>query len=566
MSFNFSRTSTAAAVSAALLASLAVSPVSAMSLSNNGLGDVGISAYYSVRQNYQTYISLVNTSDTYVVAVKLRFHEAANSRDARDFNIFLSPNDVWVGLVGLNADGKTPYIQTSDTSCTAPNKFPAGTANTAANRARGFVVIGKASTGADIKQMDFTAADYTGANQDTTASPLPYPSAQNIVRTQEGYIEVIEMGVALPRSTINPAASTLAAGAVHVNGAAPTGCETIIGVYNGSLPVTVTGSTASAASGLTLECNLDTTAAIGDLVFEDVAFQAEFCEPLNVLKVASNMVRANTGQNFGVPVTTVADFVSPGTDLAANFTESQLAPDPADVMAQPSSPFPNLNSGSPSLSVQTPSDGALLALGLFIRPVDAVGSLLTATSVINEYRAVASGAPQTGWVVTFPTKAFYVDNGANDPVGSNFGGKQGLGVLDPFEEEFDFVTGGSCVTVALEYYNREEKRTIGSVPPSPFVPGQSAICHETQTLNFSKAGVTLGSQFNSAFALEPGYTQGWARLSFPLAGSISSLTGATYSGLPTTGFALTSITNGSVSTAGYVSPHAYDRPIAVPAP
>ncbi|MBV5276233.1 MAG: hypothetical protein JZU52_22220, partial [Lamprocystis purpurea] len=89
MSFNFSRTRTAAAVSAALLASLAVSPVSAMSISDNGLGDVGISAYYSVRQNYQTNISLVNTSDTYVVAVKLRFHEAANSGDARDFNIYL---------------------------------------------------------------------------------------------------------------------------------------------------------------------------------------------------------------------------------------------------------------------------------------------------------------------------------------------------------------------------------------------------------------------------------------------------------------------------------------------
>jgi hypothetical protein len=480
-----------------------------MSISDNGLGDVGISAYYSVRQNYQTNISLVNTSDTYVVAVKLRFHEAANSGDARDFNIYLSPNDVWVGVVGLNADGKTPYIQTSDTSCTVPNKFPAGTPNTPQKRQEGFVIVGKAPTGADIKQLDFSSLEAGG----------------NIVHTQEGYVEVIEMGVALPVSTVNFDASELASWAVHGE---DQNCDKIVNVYNGLQAVTVTGSAANPVTGLLLTCEQGSGLERDALAFGNQAFQAEFCEPLNVLKIASTMVRANTGQAFGVPVTTIANFISP-----LGGTEDPAAPDSADEMAEPSSAFPNLNNGAPALSVQTPSAGTqLLVGGTFERPVDAVGSLLTATSVINEYRAVASGSPQTAWVVTFPTKSFYAAD-------------------------------GECFNVELTYYNREEKKTTGSVPPSPFVPGQSAICHETQTLNFSKNGTVLGSQFNSAFALESGYTQGWAELEFTEPLSIESIGGTIYDGYPTIGFALTAITNGAVNNA-LVSPHAYRRPITPP--
>jgi len=565
MKFHFSRTKAAAAVSAALLASVATSPVYAVNLAADGLGDVGVTTYYTVRSNQQTQISLVNTSNDYVVAVKLRFHEAANSRDARDFNIFLSPNDVWVGLVGLNPDGKTPYIQTSDRSCTAPTEFPKGTPNNYDTRSRGFVVIGTAPNGAPIKRMDLTAADYTGNRSDAAASA--YPSAQTIARTQEGYIEVVEMGVALPRSDLNLEASELAAYAVHGSTGIPADCTTLASVYPPqNTIINVSNSTPADDSGLQLNCS---GGAIenGDRASGDAAFQAEFCEPLNVLKVASNVVRLNSGVAFGVPVNTLSSFFNPGNQesvptIPAGF-ENKATPGFEDLMQSPASLEPNLASVLPPTAKQVGPNGASLSTDFPERAIDAVSSLFSATSVINEYRQQPTGWPATAWVLTFPTKNFYVDDDSPDYVG-----------LPPFDENF---FSSSCVPVSLRYYNREEKTTIASVPPSPPVPGEtSALCYETQTINFSKAGNMLASQFNNPFPLATGYTEGWARLSLPdeennvIVGEGLGGTEVTFVGLPITGFALTVVPNGVLgSTAvntGYTTPHSYERLITVPAP
>jgi hypothetical protein len=552
----FSRTKAAAAVSAALLASVAMSPVHAVNLASEGLGDVGVTTYYTVRNNQQTQISLVNTSDDYVVAVKIRFHEAANSRDARDFNIFLSPNDVWMGVLGMNTDGKTPFIQTSDRSCTAPNEFPAGTANTAANRARGFVVIGTAANGAPIKRMDLTAVDYTGARSDAAASA--YPSAQTIVRTQEGYIEIVEMGVALPRSPLNPEASQLAAWAVHDSTGKAADCAALVSVYPPqNTIINVSNSTAADDSGLQLNCS-GGQFVNGARARGDAAFQAEFCEPLNVLKVASNIVRLNSGVTFGVPVDTLSNFFNPGnpdsTPTVDPGLEDQSAPGFEDLMQSPASLEPNLASVNPAIANLVTPTGAAIAPEFDVA-VDAVSSLFSASSVINEYRQQPSGWPTTAWVVTFPTKNFYVDANSPDYVG-----------LPPFNENF---YSSSCVPVSLRYYNREEKTTVASVPPSPPVPGESsALCYETQTISFSRSGNSLSSQFNTPFALTAGYTEGWARLTLPtgggntISGEDPDLGPVVFAGLPVSGFSFTVIPNGVVNT-NYITPHSYERSISL---
>lgn len=556
----FSRTKAAAAVSAALLASVAMSPVHAVNLASEGLGDVGVTTYYTVRNNQQTQISLVNTSNDYVVAVKIRFHEAANSRDARDFNIFLSPNDVWVGVVGLNTDGTTPFIQTSDRSCTAPTEFPAGTANTAANRARGFVVIGTAPNGAPIKRMDLTAVDYTGSRSDAAASA--YPSAQTIARTQEGYIEIIEMGVALPESDLNPEASLLASWAVHDSTGKAADCTSLASVYAPqNRIITITNSTPAVDSDLQLVCSGDPDAT-GTRASGNAAFQAEFCEPLNVLKVASNVVRLNSGVTFGVPVNTLSNFFNPGNPNSAPTVEvgfeDQAAPGFEDLMDDPASIEPNLSNVFPEVAnLVTPTGVAIEPL--FTRSIDAVSSLFSASSVINEYRQQPTGWPTTAWVLNFPTKLFYVDSRTPETYVRN----------PPFNEDF---YSSSCVPVSLRYYNREEKTTIAYVPPSPPVPGESsALCYETQTISFSKAGNSLTSQFNTPFALTAGYTEGWARLTLPTAEN-NTITGTdpdfgdvVFAGLPVSGFAFTVVPNGVVNTS-YITPHSYERSISVRQP
>ena len=40
--------------------------------------------------------------------MKIRWREAFNSREVRDFNVILSPYDVWTGVVTSTPDGSGP--------------------------------------------------------------------------------------------------------------------------------------------------------------------------------------------------------------------------------------------------------------------------------------------------------------------------------------------------------------------------------------------------------------------------------------------------------------------------
>ena len=101
----------------ALAMSLALGGVSmvpsaqAVSVSADNLGQGLIFPCYTGRGGWLSLVGVVNTSNQ-VVAVKLRFHEAYNSRDVFDFNIILSPYDEWTGWVADNGAG--PVMHTED--------------------------------------------------------------------------------------------------------------------------------------------------------------------------------------------------------------------------------------------------------------------------------------------------------------------------------------------------------------------------------------------------------------------------------------------------------------------
>ena len=519
----FARSSLSAAVGAVLAAAAFSMPAHAVNHTDNGLGEVGLAPYYTVRSGYDTNISVVNTSDRYVVAFKIRFREGANSRDARDFNVFLSPNDVWTATVTMGPDGVTPIIQTRDTSCTAPWRRDTG------GNAGSVFVPKEGAPG--VYYLNMTSIDYTGG---TSLPADGYVTDPVIARTQEGHFEIIEMGVA------DPAVSTLAAQTVH---GSTQNCGAVAGVYAPvNNPITVTGSG--------LGCEADTTFAVGDTARGTEAFKAEFCEPLNVLKISADLIRVDLGLASSMPITTLANFVNPATGGA----EDPAAPDATDIMFEPSSPEPSMASAIPFASVQI-VDGAVVAETFFgsASPADAVSSLLSATDVLNEYALGGAANAQTAWVVTFPTKNFYVDGG----------------LIDPFQRTFG--SGGSCVTVNYEYYDREERAPTtppGDVLPSPLpeTPVEvSSICWETQTVNFTEEGNLLGALHNYRTPLEADFTSGWLRLGFPDATSIASDGGTLFNGLPVIGFSMKVLENGVVDNANrtysIVTPHAYYRDV-----
>ena len=69
---------------------------------NAGLGNLGIVPYYTVNSGYTTGVSVINTS-AFTQVVKVRMRRAVDSMDALDFNVVLSPFDVWTGYVQQEA-------------------------------------------------------------------------------------------------------------------------------------------------------------------------------------------------------------------------------------------------------------------------------------------------------------------------------------------------------------------------------------------------------------------------------------------------------------------------------
>ncbi|MEM1190629.1 MAG: hypothetical protein AAGI72_19000 [Pseudomonadota bacterium] len=103
----------AAAVAAASAGQVQAQPT----VASNFLGDLALVPYYTVNDGWVTAIHIVNTSATTQV-VKFRFRRATDSMDALDFNIVMSPQDVYAGFLSDN-DGTISW-QADDTTCTVP--------------------------------------------------------------------------------------------------------------------------------------------------------------------------------------------------------------------------------------------------------------------------------------------------------------------------------------------------------------------------------------------------------------------------------------------------------------
>jgi hypothetical protein len=503
MKHPFKHTKLAAAMAVTLGAAVVATPSQAVNLSDNGLGEVGLVSYYTALNNIDTQLSIVNTSDVYVVAVKLRFREADNTRDARDFNIFLSPNDVWTGVVTMGEDGETPVIRTFDNSCTAP-ALPAS------------------PTAPGGREIFFTNSDYITEPVDNNNGDDG--GVTDISRTQDGHFEVLVMGVD------RPAPGRLSAGAVHTPAGVPLDCSRILQDY-------------AATNGAGL--------------------QNQFSEPLNVVKVSANLIRVDAGVAGGMPVDMLANFFNPGCPGVPEGQEDPNAPCPEDLMTQPATNLPNLSLATPPQSAQITELGPIE--DNFADGADAVSSLFMAESVINEYAIGGASNAQTDWVITFPTKNFYVDQE------NIFTGQVAPA---PFEEFFQ-PNGRSCVGVAFDYYDREERSEvveddIDFSPAPPGTPG-SSICEETQILAFGDESVLNGNNLYGV-PLVAGFDSGWMRLVFRsnTGGLVLEGENYLYSGLPVTGFGIKSLENGVSSTQGVlnygiVQTHAFDRMI-VPSP
>ena len=71
---------------------------------------------YFAGNGWETTIRVVNTDDTNGKVAKVVLYDGKDSHEVRDFNIYLSPNDVWVGHIKVDSDGVLKIISTDDST------------------------------------------------------------------------------------------------------------------------------------------------------------------------------------------------------------------------------------------------------------------------------------------------------------------------------------------------------------------------------------------------------------------------------------------------------------------
>src|SRR4029079_15969141 len=205
------------ALSCAVLAGLGVATsAEAVVLNPSNTGQVLIFPYYTVNavggNAFNTYVSITNTAANAKV-LKVRFREGKTSAEVLDFNLYLSPNDVWVGAIvpdGQGTDNPARLAFSPDLSCTDP-AIP--------------------TAGEPFKNFAYLSSP----------DSLPGPTLD---RTREGYIEVFEMATL---------AGTAAANVTHpAAGGAPPNCAGMRSPdgVTAPAPMLITGNALTPTGGL----------------------------------------------------------------------------------------------------------------------------------------------------------------------------------------------------------------------------------------------------------------------------------------------------------------------------
>ena len=484
-------------LSAAVVAALGAGSAQAVYLGTDGTGQVLFFPYYTVQGNEETLLTVVNTRNE-GKAVKIRFREAENSREVLDFNIYLSPYDVWVGKIADNDAGTGAAVVSPDKTCTVPLAISQGS------------------------KIDFRSLAYAGGAANPPPGPNPDSGTQDLSRTMEGYVEIIEMGVANTAGIVAGTATTWDQNADGVadykhSGGVPNNCAGIAnnfaGVWAGAPGTDVLAPTGG---------------IFGELAVINVAKGTEISENATALE----------------QVYTTQQHVSTGTEL------------PTISQASPNSVV--LYNGAPVNDAWGVGE-------------DAVSAVLMAASIANTYDINPAVEAGSAWITTFPTKWAYV---ANDQDGDGtVEGAPDDHAIEPFVS--NFVGGKACERISVTAYDREEKPQQGQdldFSPAPGVPGVN-LCYEVNVIQFGDSAVmSSGSPITLKYSNLPG-VHGWVNIGFAATtdgdgdGILDhTLVGSnnTFIGLPVIGFSATVLGNSNVGVGaayGTSNSHIYLRNI-----
>jgi len=317
-------------------------------------------------------------------------------------------------------------------------------------------------------------------------------------RSLAGHVEVIEMGVLTDTGT-----DTWATYATHLPTGIPANCAKLVAAW-------------SSKNGVNGAWQAAPTDGIA--------------KPTGGLYGLSNILNSADAAAFGVEPAAIEAFWE-GSETGHT--------DPGDTL-------PDLGEGSKNAIV--PNNGASYTLA-FPNGEDAVSALFMTKSISNDVMINPDLAGLTDWVVTFPTRRYYVNTTLRSPFTSLY-------------KTTD--VDASCEPVGIVQYDREEAQKDTSQTPvfSPKPPSVTVdpnkLCFETNTITTAD---TSAMSANGTVKLDFSYVEGWQQISFTATGHTlatgSTGTGPTMTGLPAMGFAAFKYTN-ATSNYGFASDHKTD--------
>lgn len=428
-----------------------------LDVAEGGVGHILLVPYFNAQIGNMTVLHVVNTDTVNGKAVKVRFRGAANSDDILDFQVFMSPGDVWTAAVTATGTGGA-VLSTGDKTCT----FPA---------------IPASGQPFDTRRLNPTlSAD--GKNNNT----------------REGYVEIFNMAD-IP---FNAAAGSLYQTIKHSNGVA-TCAQTVLDA------TLVNYTQAQEAAARTAGFDTPTTGLMGDWYIINVAETATFSGATTAV-VATNGGVAGRGNFVHFPQN---DTGAPSVDLytadplfrtpfkiqAANYDLPDLSTPYVNAPANSLVPLEQAGKLTQALAVTSVTNEYATDPGITAK-TDWVFSMPTRRySVAYDYAAATAAAARVYSVLT-------VGNVAVNP--------------QWFSAANTSVSNGLiCVNSDTQsFWSREEQSFSSGAVFSPGAVTKTQFCGETSVLAFGDtANSVLGASVARQTLTSGTYINGWGRVS-----------------------------------------------------
>jgi hypothetical protein len=491
----------------------------------SGTGHQLIVPYFNTQVGNATLFNIVNTDVTNGKAVKIRFRGASNSDDVFDFQLFLSPGDMWTANISKGPTGVT-VLTTTDKSCTLPAGVGSGSGST-------FVTARLPST----LTGDALAAE-----------------------TREGYIEVFNMAD-IPPKAIDVAPATL--GAVlaganplftaikHVAGVPPCTAATMNTLATDPINVTGAYTLGFRAPSATLFANwtIVNVPKSGSATGEALAITASAGVPA-VPALANIVFFPQTGAaaptiNFFTADPSMRTIAGAAIGDVQNGAGAAYAGGPTPIITASMFDLPDLSTPYLLLGAYPP---------IYTDPVNFANNLqqsLATASITNEFLTDTTINAFTDWVFSQPTRRYamapdYRPLSASPPtaLGRAF-------VTNLFYSLASTAVSGYQIcakTDGVTYWDREEFTAIGNsfvISPNPPAPAFS-LCGEDSVLTFNSAGPSvLGASVARTNFPTPSSSgtvrDGWATV---------GTSGASGFGLPIVGKSFSAAATGTFNVGG----------------